>query len=159
MSVMESSGHEDAGGMYMLARSIVVFPEVIVIACCSRCGCGISGSGSGLVEYWMELWIRNAIPPPIPPPTRSCLTMLWFGVLMLLREVSLVSCSAAMSIPCSSIKWRISWSLLLIPLQLNWRIFNVGRGSWLFTAVVGGEVGGEGVGETGGDGVAGACCC
>ena len=66
-------------------------PEIIVMACCSIGGRLVAGDGRFVTEYWMELWIRNAIPPPFPPDSRSSLTRLWLGVLNLLRLYNLVS--------------------------------------------------------------------
>lgn len=47
---------------------------------------------------WIELWIRKATSPPILSLSRTLLNNVWLGVLILLREGSLVSCSAAISI-------------------------------------------------------------
>lgn len=64
------------------------------IACCSIVS--KADAGGVIFEYLMALWIRNPIPHPIPPISRSSLTMLKFGVLKLLLIYSSVAGSAAL---------------------------------------------------------------
>lgn len=101
-------GQDEDGGIYTLTSVMLVVPDVILIACCSMMSWSVGGWERIIMEYWMVLWIRNAIPPPIPPLSRSFLTMLYPGVLRLVREVSFVSCMAAIRMLCCSINLRIS---------------------------------------------------
>lgn len=102
-------------------NTISVVPEVIAIACCSRCGYDVDGPGSATVRYLMLVWTRNIIPPPLSL-ARSSLMVAWQDTCKLMFGFSLVSWRAAILMSLSSTKWTISWILLRMPLQFSWRI-------------------------------------
>jgi len=88
---------------------------------CSSIGGGVLGVGIG--AYLMDLWMRVMRPPPVFVP-RSWRRMVKFGNDGGLDETwSLDSWMRAMWILWVESRWLIWSAELVIPFELNWRIF------------------------------------